>query len=174
MMAKTQQAQSRSAAAPHSQAAAASPSSSKKIAVIRLKGKFSISPDIREALSSLRLNRLYACTLLPDNEATKGMVHACKDFVSFGPVEKESAALLLAKRGKTTGGKRLSAEKKPEEIRKILDEFLAGRKLSELGVSPVFFLSPPKGGFWGIRKSHKPFGPLGKNEDIAGLVSQMA
>ena len=145
-----------------------------KLAVIRLKGMFSISPTVRTTLSSLCLDRLYSCTIVDDSDSTKGMIQACKDFVSFGPVEKESIALLLVKRGKTITGTRLSKAKKPEEIKKVLDEFLAGKKLAALGVSPVFYLSPPRGGFSGSRMSPKPFGPLGKNEKISELISRMA
>lgn len=134
---------------------------------------FSNSPSATTTLTSLRLGRLYACVLLEDSPSTKGMIQECKDFIAFGAVEKETVALLLAKRGRTSGGKKLSAAKKPEEIRKILDDFLAGKKLTELGVSPVFRLSPPKGGF-GARKQAAPFGPLGKNPEIAALISRMA
>src|SRR3989344_343104 len=144
-----------------------------KIALIRLKGVFSISPTVKSTLSSLSLNRLHACTIVEDSPSSKGMVQACKDFVAFGPVEKETIALLLVKRGRTLEGKRLSIAKKPEEIKKILDEFLAGKKLAALGVSPVFRLAPPKGGF-GTRKAQQPFGPLGKNLKMAALIKSMA
>jgi ribosomal protein L30/L7E len=145
-----------------------------KLALIRLKGMFSLSPTVRSTLSSFRLDRLYSCTVVDDSDSTKGMIQSCKDFVSYGPVGKESIALLLAKRGKTTEGKKLSAAKKPEEIKKALDDFLAGKKLSALGVSSVFYLAPPRGGFAGSRMSQKPFGPLGKNEKIGELISRMA
>ena len=156
------------------QTSSAVSSAGQKIAIIRLKGQFSISPTVKSTLSSLRLDRLYACTVVEDSDSEKGMLQACKDFVSYGPVEKESIALLIAKRGRTSDGRRLSGAKKPEEIKKVLDEFLAGKKLAALGVSNVFYLSPPTGGFSGSRKAHKPFGPLGKNEKIAELISKMA
>lgn len=144
-----------------------------KLAVIRMKGGFSLSPSIRAAFSSLNLGRLYSCALLDDSASSRGMLQSCKDFVSFGPVEKETAALLLVKRGRTIDGRRLSQAKKPEEIKKMLEEFIAGKKLSELGVAPSFCLSPPKGGF-GSRKHHQPFGPIGKNLKIAELIGRMA
>lgn len=140
------------------------------IAVIRLHGKFSLSPDIRTTLSCLRLNRLYTCALVPENASTKGMLQSCKDVVSFGVVDENTVSMLLERRGRTSGGKRLTAE----QAGKIAKESLSsGKKLEEFGVSSVFFLSPPKGGFT-IRKSTAPFGPLGKNADISGLISKMA
>jgi hypothetical protein len=102
------------------------------------------------------------------------MTQACKDVVSFGEASKESIAVLLSKRGKTTEGKKLSETKKPEEIEKIASELDSSpKKLEELGISSVFFLSPPRGGF-GKRKAHVPFGPLGKNPQINDLISRMA
>ena len=145
-----------------------------RIAIIRLKGKFSVSPSVRSTLENLRLDRLYACTLLPEGVTAKGMLQACKDAVSFGEASKESISLLLEKRGKTTDGKKLSLAKKPEEIGKIATEVAASeKKLEEFGVSSVFFLSPPKGGF-GSRKAHVPFGPVGRNPEINDLISRMA
>lgn len=140
------------------------------IAVIRLHGKFSLSPDIRTTLSCLKLNRLYACALVPENPSTKGMLQSCKDVVSFGTVDEGTVAMLLERRGKGADGKRLTAEK----AGKIAKEFVSsGKKLEELGASSVFFLSPPKGGF-ARRKSASPFGPLGKNPEISELISKMA
>ena len=140
------------------------------IAVIRLKGRFSMSPTMRGALESLRLSRLYSCTLIHESDSYRGMLQGCKDVVSFGAVEKETVDLLLRKRGRSSkGGKRLSAD----EAGKISQEIMAGKKLSETGVQPVFLLAPPKGGF-GQRKEQNPFGPLGKNPNIARLISLMA
>jgi len=145
-----------------------------RIAVIRLKGKFSLSPDVNAALSSLKLDRLYSCALLPDNTASRGMIHACKDMVSYGPISKEGIALLLSKRGKTLEGKKLSLAKKPEEIAKMASEIdSSDKKIVELGIAPVFFLSPPVGGF-GSKKETAPFGLLGKNAEISNLVKRMA
>ena len=142
-------------------------------AVIRMKGRFSLHPSVKGALQSFGLATLYSCTLVPDSASYKGMLQSCKDFVSFGPVEKESVELLLRKRGMAADGRRLSASRKPEEIAKIAQEIADGKKPSEAGVLPVFRLSPPKGGF-GSRKFHVPFGPLGKNPGMAGLIASMA
>ncbi len=144
-----------------------------KIAVIRLKGRFSVPQEVDSTLDSLKLNRLYSCTLIPDSPTTKGMLKVCKDCVSFGGVDEATVELLLQKRGRTKEGKRLSKEKKPDAIKKIAQEVLSGKKLSELGIMPVFFLSPPKGGF-GKRKAQVPFGPIGKNSKIAELILRMA
>jgi len=145
-----------------------------RIAAIRLKGKFSISPRVKSALSSLMLNRLYACTLLPPGETAEGMLRACKDVVSFGEVGKGTIELLLSARGKTLDGRRLREAKKPEEISKMAADIDASqKKLQDFGLSPVFFLAPPRGGF-GSRKMSAPFGPAGKNPRIGELIARMA
>lgn len=145
-----------------------------RIAVIRLKGKFSLSPRVNSALSSIKLDRLYSCALLPDNAASRGMVRSCKDAVSFGQVGKDSIAILLSKRGKTPEGKRLSLVKKPDEIAKMASEIESSeKKLVDFGMAPVFFLSPPVGGF-GSKKETAPFGLLGKNQQMPELIKRMA
>jgi large subunit ribosomal protein L30 len=139
------------------------------IAVLRLKGGFTLPPVAASTLRSLSLSRLYSCTLVPDNENYKGMLQACKDVVSFGPVEKETVQLLLSKRGRTTDGKRLTQE----QSGKLAQEIISGKKLSESGLQPSFRLSPPQGGF-GTRKAPQPYGPVGKNPGIAALIAKMA
>ncbi|MCX8194635.1 MAG: hypothetical protein N3G22_00790 [Candidatus Micrarchaeota archaeon] len=142
-----------------------------KLAVIRLKGRFSLSPKVEDTLCRLRLQKTYSCTLVEEKEV--GMLRACKDAISFGQLDADTLALLLAKRGKTTDGKRLSEEKKPDQIHKIAEEIISSSKgLEEHGVFPVFFLSPPKGGF-GSKKAHAPRGPVGNNPEIAKLIKKM-
>jgi len=151
------------------------PATGGKIAVIRMKGKFSLAPDIRTTLSKLRLGRLYMCTIIPQNEFSKGMLQMCKDVVAFGAIETDTVALLLQKRGHTVEGKKLSLVKKPEEISKLASEYVSsGKKLEDFGVKSIFFLAPPHGGFGGSRKAHAPEGPLGKNPEIVDLISRMA
>lgn len=146
-----------------------------KIAIIRLKGLFSVSPTIEKTLESMRLNKLYSCAIITLNPSSKGMLQIAKDVVAYGEVDEKALALLLSKRGKGVDGKKLSAAKKPAEIEKLASEILASEKsLEEFGVKNLFTLSPPKGGFDGSRKSGVPYGPLGKNADISGLIAKMA
>jgi len=146
------------------------------IAVIRLKGKRALSPAVISTLESLNLNRLYTCTLLPDNVASRGMIRACKDSVSFGAVDEATVEKLLLLRGTTREGKKLSAAMAPDAIARLAKEISEGGKpLSQHALLPIFFLAPPRGGFdGGSKKAYAPFGPLGKNPHICGLIAQMA
>jgi len=145
------------------------------IAVIRLKGKYALTPTVKTTLNSLCLTRLYTCTLLPENENTLGMIRACKDAISFGQVDESVIERLLAKRGMTRDAKKLSVVMTPEAIAKLAKEIAAsGKPLSSHALLPLFFLAPPRGGFGGSKKSHAPFGPLGKNTGIGELIAKMA
>ena len=147
-----------------------------RIAVIRLKGKRGITPKVKATFVSLNLNRLHTCALLPDTEGYRGMIQSCKDSVSFGPVDEQTIEMLLLRRGLTRDGKKLSASMKPEAIAKLAKEISASDKsLSDHAIHPFFFLAPPRGGFdGGSKKSHAPFGPLGKNASIGELLAHMA
>jgi len=146
------------------------------IAVIRLKGKRALAPTVITTLTSLNLNRLYTCTLVPDSEGSRGMIQACKDAVSYGPVDEAVIEKLLTLRGCTREGKKLSATMKPEAIAKLAKEISNGNKpLSQHALLPIFFLAPPRGGFdGGSKKAYAPFGPLGKNVHMSELIAQMA
>ena len=147
-----------------------------RIAAIRLKGKRGITPGVKATFVSLSLNRLHTCALLPDTDGSRGMIQACKDSVSFGPVDGSTIEMLLLRRGLTRDGKKLSASKKPEEIAKLAKEIAASDKpLSEFSILPFFFLAPPRGGFdGGSKKAYAPTGPLGKNAKIGELLAKMA
>ncbi|MEM4348132.1 MAG: uL30 family ribosomal protein [Candidatus Anstonellaceae archaeon] len=138
------------------------------LAVLRLKGKFSLSPKVKETLKSLNLPRLYCCTFIPDTQSYRGMLAVCKDFVSFGKVEKETVAEVLSKRGLKQDGSQIS-QKEAQEVALQLE---GGKSLSALGIRPFVRLSPPKGGF-DSRKKPSPFGPVGKNENISEIIRRM-
>jgi large subunit ribosomal protein L30 len=146
-----------------------------RIAIIRLKGKRGITPTVKATYESLSLNRLYTCVLVPDTEGFRGMIQACKDSVSFGPVDEQTIKMLLTRRGHTRDGKKLSESKKPEEISKLAKEIAASDKpLSSHSILPFFNLAPPRGGFdGGSKKAYAP-GPLGKNAKIGELLGKMA
>jgi ribosomal protein L30/L7E len=146
-----------------------------RIAVIRMKGKFSLSPTVKSTLETINLPRLYSCTLLAENDTTIGMLQACKDVVSFGAVDEQIVELLLTKRGLTRDGKKLSASKKPDEISKLAKEISTSEKsLSTHGILPIFFLAPPKGGMGSKKFNVASGGVLGKNAAIGELISRMA
>ena len=144
------------------------------IAIIRMKGKFSLAPGVRKTLESFGLNRLYTCTVVQDSDSAEGMLRACKDMVSYGAVDEHTLTVLLTARGATKNGKKLSLVKKPEEIAKLAKEVAAGKSLSSLSLQTLFFLAPPRGGFR-VRKANVAVGgAMGKNPKIGELIASMA
>lgn len=144
----------------------------KCIAVVRVRGMFSNPPKVRKTTECLRLARVNSCALVSDSGPYMGMLREIKDYVAFGEVSKETVAALLYKRGKKDG-KKLNESAKKEEIEKMAAQVHANpSELAKLGVVPVFFLSPPKGGY-GEAKWAYPVGALGKRPDMDKLLKSM-
>ncbi|MBI2597706.1 MAG: 50S ribosomal protein L30 [Candidatus Diapherotrites archaeon] len=152
------------------------------LAVIRIRGTIDIKPSIKKTLELLMLHKANHLVLLPQTNPMTGMVEKAKDYVTFGEIGEKTCAKLLEKRGRLSGGKRLSKkfleEHKLKDFFELAKTIIAGeKKLADFGIKPVFRLSPPKKGFEraGIKKSFKIGGALGnRNTDINQLIEKMA
>ena len=143
-------------------------SKTEKIAVIRIRGIRSMEPKIKIALEYLRLHRPHHCVILNASPQTMGAINKVRDYVAYGAVDEQTLSKLLLKRGEK-GGKLLRELK--TDVKKIVKEFLDGKKLSDF-IDPVFRLHPPRGGYKDI-KIHYPYGDLGKRDDINNLLKRM-
>ncbi|UCC59110.1 MAG: 50S ribosomal protein L30 [Candidatus Bathyarchaeum sp.] len=140
-----------------------------------------ISQEIKDTLNMLRLTRNCHATLIDDRPAYKGMLRKSKDYLTWGEVSQENIALLLKKRGKLTGDKKLTDEYAKELGYKSLDDlaeamFKVEVECSSLSkVKPVFRLRPPKKGFKGkVKRSYAAGGELGYRGDaINDLLKRM-
>lgn len=140
------------------------------LAVIRVRGKIKIRKDIEDTLELLRLNRKMHCILLNETDSIKGMLQKVKDYVTWGKIDDDTLRLLVSKRGRKPGNKRIP----PEEIEYILKEIKQGKKLIDIGLVPVFRLTPPSKGFRKSIKQHYPNGELGnRKEKINELLKRM-
>jgi large subunit ribosomal protein L30 len=159
------------------------PEGSQKIAVIRIRGKVHVRGDIEDTLSMLNLTRKNHCVLLSKTPEYAGMIHKVNDHVTWGEVKTETILALLEKRGKTSGGRKLTDKEVKETLKfKSIKEFadaLASGKASLKDVKklkPVFSLSPPRGGFerGGIKKPYNKGGVLGyRGDEINKLIERM-
>jgi large subunit ribosomal protein L30 len=148
--------------------------------VVNLHGKINSPRAARRAMGELKAERRFTASVLTDDVTTLGMLRACKDYVAWGPLEKEMLATLLEKRGMVSETRKLDAEalsglgvKTYEDLAgKMMAE---GLRLSALGgVRPFFKLSPPRGGFKkSLRRQSGEGGVLGKNPVIAEIVRRM-
>jgi large subunit ribosomal protein L30 len=150
-------------------------------AVVRVRGKINIKPDIKRTLQLLRLTRTNHCVLIDESINIKGMLQVVKDYISWGEIEKEILSNLLIKRGKLIGDKELT-----EGYIKSATSYNSIEKLSEAiidnkikykdipDIKPIFRLNPPKKGYKGIKKSFTNNGALGyRGKEINKLIERM-
>jgi large subunit ribosomal protein L30 len=145
------------------------------LAVIRIRGRVNIDPDIRDTLNQLKLSTKHSCVLLSENETYKGMLKKVENWVAWGPVKTETAKKLIMKRGKING-ERITEEmlkKNKVDVSKLLKDVEAGKaKVKDSGINPNFRLGPARGGFKSIIR-HYPRGSIGKWPEIDSLLEKM-
>jgi len=153
----------------------------KCIAVVRIRGTISAPRHVRETLEMLRLTRNNCATLIDDRPSFVGMLKTAQNFITWGEPSKETVKMLISKRGKLFGNKKLSDEYAQKVSYKSLKELseavfncrIEYRKL--VNVQPVFKLHPPSKGFKGkIKSGYGAGGELGyRGEKINELLKRM-
>ena len=153
----------------------------KCLVAVRIRGLSDISQETKDTLMMLRLTRNCHATLLDDRPAYNGMLRKSQHCLTWGEVSQESIALLLKKRGRLVGDKKLTEEYAKELDYKSLDDlaeaiFKVDIEFSSLPeVKPVFRLRPPKKGYKGkVKKSYAAGGEAGYRGDaINDLLKRM-
>jgi len=139
-------------------------------AIVRLRGTVNIKPEIKYTLNLLRLPRVNHCVLVEENAYYAGMIQKVKDYVAWGEISEDILELLLARRGRLEGGKRLTEEHIRENTHfgglkelahALIDGDLEMNELVSLKIKPVLRLHPPRKGHRGIKRSVKQGGELG-------------
>ena len=155
----------------------------KRLAVIRIRGRVGLRKPVVETLQFLRLHRKNHLVLIDDRPSYRGMLQKAKDYITWGEVGAETIALLLKKRGFLPGNVKLTDALVNKYTKyKTMDEFAAAiasfnAELTDLHkIKPVFRLHPPKGGFKGkIKRPVKDHGELGyRGAKIEDLIKRMA
>lgn len=129
----------------------------------------------------LHLTRNNYSVLIHNNPSFLGMVKTAQDYVTWGEVSKETVHLMLNKRGRLSGDKKLTDEYAQKIGYKSLEElaeavFSCRVEYWKLpNVQRVFRLHPPSKGFKGqIKKDYATGGELGyRGEKINDLVQRM-
>jgi large subunit ribosomal protein L30 len=153
----------------------------KCIAVVRIRGTISASRQVRETLQMLHLTRNNYAVLINDNASFVGMLKTAQNFVTWGEASKEIVNILINKKGRLVGNKKLTEEYAQKTGYKSLEElaeaiFNCKVEYWELpNIQPVFKLHPPTKGFKGkIKKSYGAGGELGyRGEKINELIKRM-
>jgi len=139
------------------------------VAVVRVRGTVNVTKEVATTLSKLRLLRANSMTLVRLTPSIDGMLKKAKDYLMWGRIDKNTLRLLLLKRGRLPGNRRLSDENLSKFTRyNSLDELVEAVWASDSPsqvlkpIKPVFRLTPPKGGFKKSVKKHvKKGGVLG-------------
>lgn len=140
--------------------------SNKLIAVVRIRGAFTMRKETKDTLKMLRLNRKNHCVLVRGTDSIRGMLQKTKDYVTFGEISEETLKMMIAKRGRI-GSMKLT----PEQADVAAKELLSGGKLKS--IKPVFRLTPASGGFREVKQFY-PRGELGyRGEKINELLEKM-
>jgi large subunit ribosomal protein L30 len=148
---------------------------------IRIRGLSDISQEIKDTLMMLRLTRNCHATLLDNRPAYEGMLKKSKNCITWGEISQENIALLLKKRGRLQGDKKLNDECAKNLGYNSLDDlaqavFNVDVDFSSLPeIKPVFRLRPPTKGFKGkVKKSYAAGGEVGyRGESINDLLKRM-
>ncbi|MBC7114750.1 MAG: large subunit ribosomal protein [Archaeoglobi archaeon] len=152
-----------------------------RLAVVRLKGTVNVPKEVEDTLRMLRLNRVNHCVIVDDNPHYRGMIQKVKDYVAWGEIDAETMELLLRRRGRLGGGRRLTDEyvrnnTKYGSIKELAEAIVRGEiSIKDIrGLIPVFRLHPPRKGHRGLKKTFKEGGALGYyGKEINKLLKQM-
>ena len=151
------------------------------IAVIRIRGHVNVNRDIEATMKMLNLTRANHCTLVKESASYLGMLQKAKDYITYGPIEAETLAELISKRGMLAGNRPITEaymkehteyESIQEFARAIVKGMADIRELSE--VKPIFRLHPPVKGYRSIKRHYNAGGALGnRGEAINELIGRM-
>ncbi|MDP3990014.1 MAG: 50S ribosomal protein L30 [archaeon] len=137
------------------------------MAVVLVRGFVDVWKPIKDTCQMLRLNRKNYCVVITNTPTNNGMLHKIKDYVTWGPISKETFAELVAKRGEEF--KARTTDSKEKYSYKSLE--FDGKKYK-----PYFRLNPPRKGFGrkGIKIPFSKGGALGnRGEKINDLLLRM-
>jgi large subunit ribosomal protein L30 len=150
--------------------------------VVKVRGTISAIREARETLEMLHLKRTNHAVLVDSRPSYIGMLYRVQNYVTWGEVTKQTIELLLKKRGRLAGGKKLTDESVKklgyESIDALSDEIVSCNvEFQKLpNVQPIFKLHPPRKGFKGkTKKSFVSGGEAGyRGEAINKLIERMA
>jgi large subunit ribosomal protein L30 len=153
----------------------------KCIAVVRIRGTVRAQREVRETLQMLHLTKNNYAVLIENSPSFVGMIKTAQNYVTWGEASKETVNMVLARKGRLAGNRKLTDEYAQKAGYKSVEELaeavfackVAYWKLSK--VQPVFKLHPPSKGFKGnIKKGYASGGELGyRGEKINALIKRM-
>ncbi len=153
-------------------------------AIIRLRGRVNVNPEVKKTLELLRLTRKYSLAIYPsDIPGLEGMLKKVKDWVTWGEIDRDTLKILLERRGRTPGNRRLTEkyirdEMGLKDMEELVEKIFRGEILlhKQNHIKPIFRLHPPSGGFKrSIKRPFRDQGELGyRGPLINELIRRMA
>ena len=131
----------------------------KCLVVVRVRGTVSAMREARETLDLLRLTHTNHAVLIDSRPAYKGMLQRVNNYVTWGEPTKETVAVMLQKRGRIAGQKKLTEEFVQKAGFKSIDDLAEAivnckAAFSKIeGVEARFKLHPPSKGYKGQTKN---------------------
>jgi large subunit ribosomal protein L30 len=106
------------------------------------------------------------------------MIQKVKDYVAWGKIDDDTLAMLLERRGRLSGNRRLTEkylESTPYRSFKDLASALNSGSVSlkELEIKPIFRLHPARKGLKTTKKTAQQGGDMGFRQDLADLIKRM-
>jgi large subunit ribosomal protein L30 len=153
----------------------------KCLAVVHVHGRISVLGKTSETMKMLHLTRNCHATLVDNRASYLGMLQKAQSYIAWGEVSKEMLAMLLRKKGRLVGNKKLTDEYAQRVGKKSLDELAEAIYKGELefqklpDIKPIFRLHPPSRGYKGkIKRSFAAGGVVGyQGEAVNSLLEQM-
>jgi large subunit ribosomal protein L30 len=153
----------------------------KCLVVVKIRGLVSAQKETRETLQFLHLLHTNHAALVDSRPAYKGMLQRVNSYVTYGEPTKETVAMMLQKRGRSAGGKKLTDEYLQKAGYQSIDDLaealvtckVAYHKLPD--IQPLFKLHPPSKGYKGkTKRGYNAGGEAGyRGEAINELVKRM-
>jgi len=148
-------------------------------AIVRLRGSVNTRPEIIDTMDMLRINRINHCVVVKEDPHYRGMIQKVKDYVAWGNIDDETLALLLEKRGRLSGNRRLTDDFIKEKtafgsIKEFAKAVNSGSaSFRDAGIKPVFRLHPARKGLRSTKKTVPQGGVLGFHDSIGDLIVKM-
>ena len=153
----------------------------KSLVVVKIRGTVRAQKETRETLEFLHLVHTNHAVLIDSRAAYRGMLQRVNSYITYGEPTKELVAMMLQKRARLAGDKKLTAEYIQKIGYKSIDDLAESivsckvqfQKLPD--IEPRFKLHPPSKGYKGkTKKGFKAGGEAGyRGEAINDLVKRM-
>jgi large subunit ribosomal protein L30 len=153
----------------------------RSLVVVKIRGTVRAQKETRETLEFLHLVHTNHAVIIDSRAAYMGMLQRVNSYITYGEPTKELIAMMLQKRARLAGDKKLTDEYIQKIGYKSIDDLAEAiisckvqyQKLPD--VEPRFKLHPPSKGYKGkTKKGFKAGGEAGyRGEAINDLVKRM-